>query len=148
MVFSAITVDQILRTYDSQPDSAIEADDTLELHLSNIARVEYVARTGNLGGRKAVSEIQPFLLPQAVCDVAAKHRTIQVNLQNSLRSTGKGTGKGAVAAAFAPHSQRVCNGSGQTGHVLVDCPNITPEEKIKKSKELAEAKARGKRGSP
>ena len=40
--------------------AAVEADDTLELHLSNIARAEYVSRTGNIAGAKAVSGYKSF----------------------------------------------------------------------------------------
>jgi hypothetical protein len=149
LVLSGLTVDQMLKMYDGKPKSDILADNTIELHLSNIALADYVARTGNVAGAKAVSGVQGFLLPQAVCEAAAKHTQAQYKLQNSMQTAGGG--KGRSRSQFVPVSQRKCYGCGEVGHLLANCPNLSNEDKQLKMQELAAMQAAGKgkgKGAP
>ena len=143
LVLSGLTVDQLLRLYDGKPKSEILADNTIELHLSNIALADYVVRTGNVAGAKAVSGVQGFLLPQAVCEAAAKHTQAQYKLQNSMGSA-PGGGKGRARSQFVPVNQRKCYGCGEVGHILANCPNLSDAEKIAKMQEVAATAAKGK----
>ena len=143
LVLSGLTVDQLLKLYDGKPKSEILADNTIELHLSNIALADYVVRTGNVAGAKAVSGVQGFLLPQAVCEAAAKHTQAQYKLQNSMGAT-QGGGKGRARSQFVPVNQRKCYGCGEVGHILANCPNLSDAEKIAKMQEVAAAAAKGK----
>ena len=144
LCLSAITVDTELRKHAGSSEAMIGADDTIELHLGNIACAEYVSRTGNLQGSKAVSGVQSFLLPGDVIDDAAKFTVNQSKLQGSLR--GK-TGQPYTAATayggggtFVKMEDRVCFGCGETGHILPNCPNLTEEEKKAKMKEKGKGK--------
>ena len=143
LVLSGLTVDQLLKLYDGKPKSEILADNTIELHLSNIALADYVVRTGNVAGAKAVSGVQGFLLPQAVCEAAAKHTQAQYKLQNSM-GAAPGGGKGRARSQYVPVSQRKCYGCGEVGHILANCPNLSDAEKIAKMQEVAAAAAKGK----
>ena len=143
LVLSGLTVDQLLKLYDGKPKSEILADNTIELHLSNIALADYVVRTGNVAGAKAVSGVQGFLLPQAVCEAAAKHTQAQYKLQTSMGSA-PGGGKGRARSQFVPVNQRKCYGCGEVGHILANCPNLSDAEKIAKMQEVAAAAAKGK----
>ena len=143
LVLSGLTVDQLLKLYDGKPKSEILADNTIELHLSNIALADYVVRTGNVAGAKAVSGVQGFLLPQAVCEAAAKHTQAQYKLQNSMGSA-PGGGKGRTRSQFVPVGQRKCYGCGEVGHILANCPNLSDAEKIAKMQEVAAAAGKGK----
>ena len=143
LVLSGLTVDQLLKLYDGKPKTEILADNTIELHLSNIALADYVVRTGNVAGAKAVSGVQGFLLPQAVCEAAAKHTQAQYKLQNSMGAV-PGGGKGRARSQYVPVSQRKCYGCGEVGHILANCPNLSDAEKIAKMQEVAAAAAKGK----
>jgi len=143
LVLSGLTVDQLLKLYDGKPKPEILADNTIELHLSNIALADYVVRTGNVAGAKAVSGVQGFLLPQAVCEAAAKHTQAQYKLQNSM-GAAPGGGKGRTRSQFVPVNQRKCYGCGEVGHILANCPNLSDAEKIAKMQEVAAAAAKGK----
>ena len=143
LVLSGLTVDQMLKLYDGKPKSEVFADNTIELHLSNIALADYVVRTGNVAGAKAVSGVQGFLLPQAVCEAAAKHTQAQYKLQTSMGS-GLGGGKGRARSQFVPVAQRKCYGCGEVGHILANCPNLSNEEKVVKMQEVAAMAAKGK----
>ena len=143
LVLSGLTVDQMLKLYDGKPKSEILADNTIELHLSNIALADYVVRTGNVAGAKAVSGVQGFLLPQAVCEAAAKHTQAQYKLQNSI-GAAPGGGKGRARSQFVPVGQRKCYGCGEVGHILANCPNLSAEEKVVKMQEVAAAAGKGK----
>ena len=143
LVLSGLTVDQLLKLYDGKPKSEILADNTIELHLSNIALADYVVRTGNVAGAKAVSGVQGFLLPQAVCEAAAKHTQAQYKLQHSM-GPAAGGGKGRARSQFVPVGQRKCYGCGEVGHILANCPNLSDAEKIAKMQEVAAAAAKGK----
>ena len=142
LVLSGLTVDQMLKMYDGKPKSEILADNTIELHLSNIALADYVVRTGNVSGAKAVSGVQGFLLPQEVCEAAAKHTHAQFKLQTSMQTSGGG--KGRTRSQFVPVAQRKCYGCGEVGHLLANCPNLSSEEKLLKMQELAAMSAAGK----
>ena len=90
LVLSGLTADQILKWYEGKPSAEVLSNDTLELHLYAIAQQEYVSRTGNAAGAKAVSGVQRFLLPQSVCEAASKHTQLQSKLQTSIRQiTGR-----------------------------------------------------------
>ena len=143
LVLSGLTVDQLLKLYDGKPKAEILADNTIELHLSNIALADYVVRTGNVAGAKAVSGVQGFLLPQAVCEAAAKHTQAQYKLQTSM-GAAPGGGKGRARSQYVPVSQRKCYGCGEVGHILANCPNLSDAEKIAKMQEVAAAAAKGK----
>ena len=143
LVLSGLTVDQLLKLYDGKPKSEILADNTIELHLSNIALADYVVRTGNVAGAKAVSGVQGFLLPQAVCEAAAKHTQAQYKLQTSMGSSAGG-GKGRTRSQYVPVSQRKCYGCGEVGHILANCPNLSADEKVAKLQEVAAMAANGK----
>ena len=146
LVLSGLTTDKLLKHYEGTPKSDVLADDAIELHLYNIAQQEYVSRTGNVVGARAVSGVQSFLLPQAVCEAASKHTQAQSKLQASMQQNGAGKGNGQRAQrnAFVPISERKCYGCGQPGHVLADCPNLSDAEKVAKMKEVAAAKGGGK----
>ena len=143
LVLSGLTVDQLLKLYDGKPKSDILADNTIELHLSNIALADYVVRTGNVAGAKAVSGVQGFLLPQAVCEAAAKHTQAQYKLQHSM-GPAAGGGKGRARSQFVPVGQRKCYGCGEVGHILANCPNLSDAEKLAKMQEVAAAAGKGK----
>ena len=146
LVLSGITADKLLKAYDGKPKEEVYADDALELHLYNIAQEEYVQRTGNIVGARAVSGVQSFLLPASVCDAAAKHTQAQSKLQNSMQQIGGGAAPRGRAqrAPFVPVSERLCYGCKKPGHVLADCPNLSDAEKIAKLKEINAAKGAGK----
>ena len=146
LTLSAITVDTMLRGHSGSSEEAIKADDTLELHLSAIARAEYVSRTGNLQGSKAISGVQSFLLPGDVIEDAAKYTVNQSKLRGSLKGMTGATYSAAdtYTSTFVPMSARVCYGCGEMGHVLDQCPNLTTEEKKKKKAELQAEKGKGK----
>ena len=148
LTLSAITVDTMLRGHAGSSEEVIKADDTLELHLSSIARAEYVSKTGNLQGSKAISGVQSFLLPHDVIEDAAKYTVNQSKLRGSLKGmSGASYGGGeSYASTFVPMSARVCYGCGETGHVLDQCPNLTADEKKKKKTELQAEKGKGKGG--
>ena len=146
LVLSGLTADKLLKTYDGKPKEEVYADDALELHLYNIAQEEYVQRTGNIVGARAVNGVQSFLLPQSVCDAAAKHTQAQSKLQTSMQQVGGGAAPRGRAqrAPFVPVSERLCYGCKKPGHVLADCPNLSDAEKIAKLKEINAAKGAGK----
>ena len=146
LVLSGLTADKLLKAYDGKPKEEVYADDALELHLYNIAQEEYVQRTGNIVGARAVSGVQSFLLPASVCDAAAKHTQAQSKLQNSMQQIGGGAAPRGRAqrAPFVPVSERLCYGCKKPGHVLADCPNLSDAEKIAKLKEINAAKGAGK----
>ena len=146
LVLSGLTADKLLKAYDGKPKEEVYADDALELHLYNIAQEEYVQRTGNIVGARAVNGVQSFLLPQSVCDAAAKHTQAQSKLQNSMQQIGGGAAPRGRAqrAPFVPVSERLCYGCKKPGHVLADCPNLSDAEKIAKLKEINAAKGAGK----
>ena len=146
LVLSGLTADKLLKAYDGKPKEEVYADDALELHLYNIAQEEYVQRTGNIVGARAVNGVQSFLLPQSVCDAAAKHTQAQSKLQNSMQQIGGGAAQRnrAQRAPFVPVSERLCYGCKKPGHVLADCPNLSDAEKIAKLKEINAAKGAGK----
>ena len=144
--FVGLTTDKLLKYYEGKPKAGILADDAIELHLYNIAPQEYVTRTGNVVGARAVSGVQSFLLPQSVCDAASKHTQAQSKLQLSMQQIGggKGGGQRAQRNPFVPVSERLFYGCKQPGHVLADCPNLSDAEKIAKLKEVNAAKAAGR----
>ena len=146
LVLSGLTADKLLKTYDGKAKEEVYADDAIELHLYNIAQEEYVKRTGNIVGARAVSGVQSFLLPQAVCDAAAKHTQAQSKLQTSMQQVGGSAAPKSRAqrAPFVPVSERLCYGCKKPGHVLADCPNLSDAEKIAKLKEINAAKGAGK----
>ena len=146
LVLSGLTADKLLKAYDGKSKDEVYADDALELHLYNIAQEEYVKRTGNIVGARAVSGVQSFLLPQSVCDAAAKHTQAQSKLQTSLQQVGGRTAPRSRAqrAPFVPVSERLCYGCQKPGHVLADCPNLSDAEKIAKMKEINAQKGAGK----
>ena len=146
LVLSGLTADKLLKAYEGKSKEDVYADDALELHLYNIAQEEYVKRTGNVVGARAVNGVQPFLLPQSVCDAAAKHTQAQSKLQTSLQQVGGGAAPRGRAqrAPFVPVSERLCYGCKKPGHVLADCPNLSDAEKIAKLKEINAAKGAGK----
>ena len=57
LVLSGLTADKLLKFYEGKPKSDVLADDAIELHLYNIAQQEYVSRTGNVVGARAVSGV-------------------------------------------------------------------------------------------
>ena len=146
LVLSGLTADKLLKHYEGKPKEDVYADDAIELHLYNIAQQEYVTRTGNAVGARAVSGVQSFLLPQAVCDAASKHTQAQSKLQSSMQQVGGGAAPRGRAqrAPFVPVSERLCYGCKKPGHVLADCPNLSDAEKIAKLKEISAAKGAGK----
>ena len=146
LVLSGLTADKLLKAYDGKSKEDVYADDAIELHLYNIAQEEYVKRTGNIVGARAVSGVQSFLLPQSVCDAAAKHTQAQSKLQTSMQQVGGGAAPKSRAqrAPFVPVSERLCYGCKKPGHVLADCPNLSDAEKIAKLKEINAAKGAGK----
>ena len=146
LVLSGLTADKLLKAYDGKSKEDVYADDAIELHLYNIAQEEYVKRTGNIVGARAVSGVQSFLLPQSVCDAAAKHTQAQSKLQTSMQQVGGGAAPKSRAqrAPFVPVSERLCYGCKKPGHVLADCPNLSDAEKIAKMKEINAMKGAGK----
>ena len=147
LVLSGLTADKLLKVYEGKSKEDVYADDAIELHLYNIAQEEYVKRTGNIVGARAVSGVQSFLLPQAVCDAAAKHTQAQSKLQSSMQQVGGGAaprGRTQQRAPFVPVSERLCYGCKKPGHVLAECPNLSDAEKIAKMKEINAAKGAGK----
>ena len=70
LVLSGLTADKLLKAYDGKSKEDVYADDAIELHLYNIAQEEYVQRTGNIVGARAVNGVQSFLLPQSVCELS------------------------------------------------------------------------------
>ena len=148
IVLSRLTVDQILKLYEGKPNGEVLANDSIELHLYYIAQQEYVIRTGNAVGAKAVSGVQGFLLPQSVCEAASKHTQMQSKLQTrSMQQVGGGGRQNTrQRSQLVPPAARKCYGCGETGHILANCPNLNDAEKVAKMQEVAAMAANAKGG--